>query len=476
MELRVPYTQQFSPQQTPLKRLLPILRQNSGDAKALRVAVAAAFFKQKADPAKLAGNTLIALRAYGIIDDAGLTDFGKQLVGLQGSEHEAHRVLAKRILVELGGMGIVETLREMKRANLTISLTTLPQQLRQRGFGVSSNSSDLSGLLGWLREANLLQDYMVNEAEYASLVGLQPAVVDAMKGLTSEQIAFLRATVAMNVVDWCPYNLICKHAEELYPGEVRYNWKEIISTVLRPLADAGLIEVRKRTKQDTETPVGRGGKPGDVKPTAKFEKEVAEPVLRALYGSAGFAGVREIRSKSLADIVDEIENGPDQNARGRALEWLAIRLCQMLDLSFMGWRETDVETAEAGRVDAMMHAPRPPYSRWQVQCTVGPITLEAVAEEVGIQKATLADTILIVSTQNATASAYKFRQSMASTGVLSIIFIDSASLKRVVKHHAALHSILRNHAEDAIRLAQTWRPWGLATQASNTAAPRSIVI
>ena len=42
-----------------------------------------AFFKGKADPGKLAGNTLIALRAHGIISAGGadLTDFGKQLVG-----------------------------------------------------------------------------------------------------------------------------------------------------------------------------------------------------------------------------------------------------------------------------------------------------------------------------------------------------------------------------------------------------------
>ena len=322
MELRVPYTQQFSPQQTPLKRLLPIVRQNSGEVKRLRSAIGAAFFKDKADPGKLAGNTLIALRAHGIISAGGadLTDFGRQLVSMQGSEDQAHRLMAKHILVDLDGMGIVETLREMKRADLKISLTTLPDELRQRGYQVSDNSSDLSSVLSWLREAKLLTEYDVNETEYASLVGTQPALVDAMKGLTREQIAFLRAIVALNIDDWSPYNAVCKHAEDLYPGEVRYNWKEVVSTVLKPLTEAGLIELRKKVKEDKETLEGRGGKAADIKPTERFEQQIAEPILRALYRSAGFAEIREIRAKSLAQIVESIEKSTDQNKRARALE------------------------------------------------------------------------------------------------------------------------------------------------------------
>jgi hypothetical protein len=232
---KVPYTQQFSPKQTPLKHLLPILRQHEGNSGTLHVALASAFFKEKADPDKLAGNTLIALRAYGVLDGVALTDFGKQLIALQGHEDEAPRLIAKRILIDLGGMGIVETLREMKAARLPITLASLPGELRQRGFTVSNNSSDLSGVLGWLREAKLLQDYTVDEAEYSTLLGIQTNIVDALKGLPGPQVAFLRAMVALNVTDWTSYSPIAKHAEALYAGEFTYNWKEVISSVLNPL-------------------------------------------------------------------------------------------------------------------------------------------------------------------------------------------------------------------------------------------------
>ncbi len=455
---KVPYTQQFSPQQTPLKQLLPILRQNEGNSLALRTALASAFFKGKASPEKLAGNTLSALRAYGILDVATLptlTAFGKQVIALQGHEDEAHRLLAKHMLIELGVMGIVETLREMKRAGLTISLQSLPRELRQRGFAASSNSSDLSGVLGWLREAKLLDEhYTVNEAEYTALLGIQTAVVDALKGLTRQQIAFVRAMVALNVTDWTPYNAVAKHAEELYAGEIAYNWKDIVSSVLTPLQKAGFIEAKKKGKVATDTPTGRGGKAGDVKPTAKFERQVAEPILGALYRSAGYANIREIRSKSLGDIIEQVEQGLDQNARGKALELLTIRLCQMLDLTFMGWRETDVEIAGGGEVDAMMHAARLIYSRWQVQCKVGPVSMEAVAKEVGVQSVSLANVILVVGTKGATKGATTFRDSIVAKSSLNIILLDGPRLARVIEDNTRLVDILREQSVEALKLKQ----------------------
>lgn len=61
----IPYTQQFSVKQTPLKALLPILRQHAGDRGKLKTAIASAFFKDKKTPEKIAGNTVIALKAHG---------------------------------------------------------------------------------------------------------------------------------------------------------------------------------------------------------------------------------------------------------------------------------------------------------------------------------------------------------------------------------------------------------------------------
>ncbi|HEX8887884.1 MAG TPA: DNA methyltransferase [Pyrinomonadaceae bacterium] len=453
--LRVPYSQQFTPEQTPLKKLLPILRQNTGNGKGskLKKAIASAFFGDKNDPEKLAGNTLIALRNYGIIDDKNaLTDFGKQLIETQGNEQESHELMAKRILLDLHGVNIVETLKEMSTGGISIDLRSLPDELKHRGYEPSKNSSDLSGVLNWLRQANVLNGYEVNAAEYQALIGASHATMEATKDLNGDQFLFLKAMAALNVQDWTPYNIILKHAEELYAGQTRYNWKDIIKTVLTPLQDAGFIEIRKKGKQDTKTPQGRGGKTADIRLTTKFETEIGEKLLDTLYRSAGFTQIRAIRRKSLKDIVADIKQKGDTNKSGLALEVLAIRLCQLLDLDFMGWREMDVEVAGGGEVDAMLHSTRLIYSRWQVQCKVGIISLEAVAKEVGMQSITLANVILIVSTGKATEGAQTFRKKKISTSNLNIIFIDGIALQKIIDDNTALIEILRKQAEDALRL------------------------
>ena len=120
--------------------------------------------------------------------------------------------------------------------------------------------------------------------------------------------------------------------------------------------------------------------------------------------------MREIRSRSLESIVTDLQKSPDHNVRGKALELLAIRLCQMLGLEFMGWRTTDIALAGGGEVDALLHSKRLVYSRWQIQCKVGPISLEAVAKEVGMQQVALSNVILIASTERATNSAETYRR------------------------------------------------------------------
>lgn len=450
--MKVPYTQQFSPAVTPLKRLLPILRENAGATAKLKKALASAFFKDSADPGKMAGNTLVALRYCGILGDSdALAALGTALLAAQADLAEAHRLLARHLLLHLDGIGIVETLREMNSGGIEINLKTLPKELRQRGYEVSGNSSDLSGVFGWLREAGVLTDYTINPGTYQALIGASPATLAALGGLNSEQIAFLKSMAALNVrEEWTPYSVIIKHAEELYSGEISYNPKLIVKDVLTPLEGRGLIEVQKKAKVDTSTRTGRGGKPADVRPTATFEQEIAEPIINAVYRAAGFTQIREIRSQSLAQVVADIKQRADTNKQGKALEILAIRLCQMLDLQFMGWRETDVEVAGGGEVDAMLYSSRLVYSRWQIQCKVGKISLESVAKEVGMQSVTLANVILIVSTGPATAGAMTYRKKIINSSNLNIVFIDGTALERIIKDNPALIEILRQQAEYAM--------------------------
>lgn len=448
--LKIPYTQQLSSESTPLKKLLPILRQNAGDSAKLRKAIGSAFFRDTKSAHKMAGNTIIALRYHGIVSDGDqLTQFGKELVDAPDAT-KAVELLAKNILLKLDGIMLVETLREMKLAGSSFKLVTITDELRIRGFEVSDNSSDLSGVLGWLREAGVLSDYEVNETRYSELVGSTPKTIEALKDLSEAQILFLRALLALGVKDWTAHNAVVQHAEALYSGQVTYNWKALDKQVIQPLVKGGFIEQRKAPKS---TLGARGGKAAEVRPTEKFEKEIAEPILTPIYKSAGFRDIAKIRSIPLAQLVADIKQKKDTDLRGSALEKLAIRICQLLDLDFFGWRETDEDLVAGGEVDAFMHAARLVYSRWQIQCKASDkITYETLAKEVGVVEVSLSNVILIVGTGTITEGAALFRKKIIATKPLNIIIIDGKQLDAIVENPTAITGIMCAQALDAMQI------------------------
>jgi site-specific DNA-methyltransferase (cytosine-N4-specific) len=451
-ELRVPFTQQFTPEQTPMENLLVLLENSENSSQELKILIANSFFKNKADPYKLAGNTIISLKTYGLINKENkITDFCLELISKKDRMENVYELFSKHILLNMHGIEILETLREMKQAGLPIQLSTLPDELQKRGIKAKSNSSDLSGLFGWLREAKILNNYDINEPIYEAIVGVKTKTIESLMHLSQEQIGFLRALVAMNVDDWIPYNSVCSYAENLFSGEIKYNWKNIMKDVLIPLQESDFIEIRKKEKQDLKTPEGRGGKPSDIKPKGKFFAEIATPILEALYLSAGFQEIRDIRSKPLSEIIKDARQTKDTYKKGMALELLAIRLCQMLDLEFVKWRETDESVTAGGEVDAMLHSSRLIYSRWQVQCKATHITLEAIAKEVGMNAVTLANVILVVGTGNATESAIKYRNRIVSNSNLNIIILEGKHLDAIINDKMALIEILNSQARDAMR-------------------------
>jgi len=451
-ELRVPFTQQFTPEQTPMDKLLLLLDNAKNSCDNLKNLIANSFFSNKADPEKLAGNTVISLKIYGIIDKENkLTNFGVELITHRNEIELVYELLAKHILVDMHGIEIIETLREMKLAGISISLSTLPTELQKRGFIVKNNSSDLSGLFGWLRLAKIMNHYDINEPVYESVVGTKVKTIASLMHLDQRQVAFLRAMLAMNVSDWVPYNSICTYAENLFSGEITYNWKSIMNDVLKPLQENGFIEIRKKEKQNLSAPAGRGGKTSDIKPKGKFFNEIAAPILESLYSSAGFQDVRDIRSMQLSEIIKDARQTKDTAKKGKALEFLAIRLCQMLDLDFVKWRETDESVTAGGEVDAMLHSSRLIYSRWQIQCKATHITLETVAKEVGMNAVTLANVILVVGTGSATNSALTYRNRIVASSNLNIILLEGKHLDAIVKDKTALIEILNSQARDAMK-------------------------
>ena len=66
-DIKVPFTQQFTPEQTPMEKLLLLLENSKNSSNTLKTLIAESFFSDKADPEKLAGNTVISLKNMGFL-------------------------------------------------------------------------------------------------------------------------------------------------------------------------------------------------------------------------------------------------------------------------------------------------------------------------------------------------------------------------------------------------------------------------
>lgn len=463
------YTQQFSVEQTPLKKLLPILRQNAGDRKKLRQAFAGAFFKSSATPEKIAGNTVISLHRHGYIDPEGvLTEKGTHLVGL--TEDAAAIEIAKSILKTHGGFQLVETLREMRDGGHERTIGSITVALRQSGLEVSDNSSDLSSLASWLRLAGVLVGkWDVDDKRYAELVGVQTETIAALKDLNSNQIAFLRALLALGVTDLTLYTDVVKHAEQLFAGQTSFNWKTLDKDLLKPLESSGLIKVQRAAKTSAES---RGGKPALVCPTKKFEADVATPILESLFKNSHVQDLRKIRSTPWRKLVDDIKQNADNNLKGKSLEMLAIKFCMLLGLEFVGIRKTEENVTAGGEVDAIMQSTGLIFSRWQIQCkATDKITYEMIAKEYGVAAVSLASVIMIVSTGKLTPGADRYRSHLTQKSPLNIIVVEGDQLEQIVARPAAVADILQRQAERARRIRDQHIPMEAPTVAPQLVAP-----
>lgn len=86
----LPFGTQFSPEQISLRRLLELAQEYSGKTnKEFVKQIAQEFFAQKTSPEKLAGNTSISLKSYGLVTGRNtieITDVGRNLLSVIDDE------------------------------------------------------------------------------------------------------------------------------------------------------------------------------------------------------------------------------------------------------------------------------------------------------------------------------------------------------------------------------------------------------
>ena len=202
----IPFGAQFSPNQVNLPKLLQLIHDKAGDRVQMTNAIRDEFFAERASgqQLKLADNTVLAMRAYGLLDEEGAnpTPLASELLTI-ADEARLHERFAKHVLTDLRGIDYVETLLAMQRAGDRITLDTLQKRLAQRGLHVPRGAVHLSSIRLWLAQAGIVDPratrgprlYQVNEERLQQITGIGLDAIDRLSQFNASKRAFVKALV-----------------------------------------------------------------------------------------------------------------------------------------------------------------------------------------------------------------------------------------------------------------------------------------
>lgn len=443
----LPFGSEFSPSQIDLATILEIAEAHQSDEKGLEKAVQTAYFDinnsdaSDYNRAKLANNTKLGLRAYGIIDDSGrLTTVGQDLWSLRENKNKLYEHLARHILLHKHGSTLVQCIQDMQSSGEQVSLINLRKWLGERGVHFPSAGKHASILRLWLAKAGIFEGkgYRINEARLQEIRGVGTTDFEALAQLNPGQRYFLRALLNLGGMGPYPASEIEKMATVTYG--YKFNEKGVAKDILYPLEKAGYILLGKTTR----------AKSPKVSVTKKLVHEVLEPLLVQLEKLTP-SDLRPLLRKPLPDIFAELKS-QHKHVKGLALEALAFKLMRLIDLEYVATRLRGTATGGA-EVDVIFHSARLAYSRWQVQCkNTASVSLDDVAKEVGLTHMLKSTVIVIVSTGRIGTEARRYAQQIMMESNLAIVMIDRADVEVIIARPAHILEVLTREAKQAMKL------------------------
>lgn len=452
----IPFGAQFSPNQVDLPVLLKIIKENAGDREKITYAIRDEFFWDHATDQrwKLADNTVLSLRAYGLPDEdaAQPTQLALGLLDVGSDPEKLYKRFAHHILIDLRGHDFVETIVAMQAATEPLTLVSLRDRLEHRGLYVPRGAVHLSSMRLWLAKAGVFDPsakggprvYEVDQAMLRQITGIGLDAISRLAHLSLEQRCYLRALVRIPEDDPHMANGIADLAAGLYSA--RYNYKSLPKTVLFPLQDLGYITAKKST-------AGRGAKPYLVFRTEKFHDEISEPILEVAAKKAQLVP-RELFERPLVSILAALK-AKDAFVKGQALELLAIYFARLLDLDFRGWRVRSGETGGA-EVDVIVEGARLIFSRWQIQAkNTKTVRLDDVAREVGLSLTFIySNVVMVITTGDFTRDAYSYADHVMKTSNLNVILLHGSDLRKVAQEPTRVVALLDMKAERAMQVKE----------------------
>lgn len=441
----LPFGTQFSPEQIDLRRLLELAQEYNGKTnKEFVEQIAQEFFATKASPEKLARNTSISLKSYGIIagrNTIEITEVGSNLLSIT-DDKQLKKAFAKHILLNLNGLVFIETLRRMYLNGDNLTNANINIALIHQGFQLQQTSNNVQVMKLWLSQAGIiLGDWKINEVALKALLGIESNEIALFKELSLEQYYFLLALC--NAASNGP--LVATDVRNLAAASynIDFDEKAFASKVIKPLHDKELIIAQKTTD-------GRGAKPYMVELTEKTKREVIEPLLIQFKDQVGNA-LADAYCKTFSELRNEIDS-ENTYVKGLALEAFAIKVMRIIGLNFIRTRYRDIQIGGA-EVDVLFDSTRLLYSRWQVQCkNTATVTIDMVAKEVGLSHMLKSNVIVMMTTGHLTSEAKKYARRIMEDMNLCILMLEKEDIDCIISNSTSIVEIFNRQSEEVKKI------------------------
>jgi site-specific DNA-methyltransferase (cytosine-N4-specific) len=449
-ESRIPVGSQFTPRLISLHHFLKALVASSGDQRALQDAIwrpEVRVSPPKKPPTRRQRNLpLEAAVQYGLIEKGtyNATALTVELERLSGAALSER--FARDILLNRGGLRVVEGIQQMEADELKVTGDSLARFLTAQGFRVVEHNTAINTLRLWLAEAGLFpkgrgNPWKVNSAVKQQLLNLDDKQIMVLASLSKEQAAFVEGLCAIEPDGWIAASDVRDWAETC--KNVRIGRGSLPKEVLDALQSADLIEYRTKGTG--------GGKTSTLRTTEKFDREVLGPFVTNAIRDLD-ASVSAYYRQRPEDIFRGLTS-KDKHEKGQALEAFAIFVMRLLGLRFVGWRKR----AHA-EVDAVMEGVLGPVAtRWQIQCKntpSGTVGLEDVAKEVGLVPVTRATHILFIANSRFSSDAIKYAQEVMKNASVHLFLLDRDDFEQLRSSPASIGTILRKKAEGILDSAR----------------------
>ncbi len=367
--LRIPWTGEFTPGQlgdSALPETLAIVAASEGNRDQIVEAIRKRWFAEAAlsrpDPKDRltqqrtrSGNVLNGMQNYGLVDKKyHLTELGQTLIKEPDSAIQAEGFV-RFLLKNRMGLELLDAVRELQLRGGRLTNERLRNELRQRGYFVTPNSSDAGKLMRWLGTAGVVgKDWSINELKVADLAGIKPSEIAEWQSLNQVERAFLstirKLSETRGEMPISSPELIDFVRDEYGPIFAEGQVKKIY---MRLASEGWVIHVVKKA--------GRGGKGGEICATPKLIEIDFESLVGFRPGNLP-ADLRAVMTTPLGEIYQDLKSS-DTHIKGIALKLLALNLATDLGLLPFRLRVRGVKTGGA-EVDLVAEAAHLHFSRW----------------------------------------------------------------------------------------------------------------